>query len=206
MDLFQQKNTVLDNLRFIQGTLTWYSYKRTGHPTWMYWKGKASNKKQYQNLLSKHRDVVDSPAVLTRLHRDPLFWADQISDCCIVWHCLPPYFWTVEYLFHTYNREISRVKYLQKEVQVCPGSTDRPGKASAMVCSTTSCRHGAHKQLYRSLDSVLLCQSLLRNHILNTWKILTALQPRGSEDCLYQSCKRLCEHTWALAICDYDFA
>lgn len=63
------------------------------------WQRKASNQQLHKilHLLSE----------LTWLHRDHLFWADQINDCCIAWHCPSLYFWTAEYLFHTCKREVN---------------------------------------------------------------------------------------------------
>lgn len=115
-DLFQQKtqcqiisrllNIKQKETENIQGTLTYIQKNRSSNLNLLAQK----SLKLYQNLFSMHEDAVNLPMVLTRLHRDPLFWADQISDCCIVWHCLPLCFWTVEYLFHTCKREISNVK------------------------------------------------------------------------------------------------
>lgn len=115
-DLFQQKtqcriispllNIKQKETENIQGTLTYIQKNRSSNLNLL----ARKSFKLYQNLFSTHEDAVNLPMVLTRLHRDPLFWADQISDCCIVWHCLPLCFWTVEYLFHTCKREISNVK------------------------------------------------------------------------------------------------
>lgn len=71
---------------------------------------KGCDQQLHQNLLSKHWDRVNLLRVLTWLHRGPLFWADQINDYCIVWHCLPLYFWTAEHPFHTCKTEVSSVK------------------------------------------------------------------------------------------------
>lgn len=89
-DLFQQKtqcqiisrllNIKQKETENIQGTLTYIQKNRSSNLNLLAQK----SLKLYQNLFSMHEDAVNLPMVLTRLHRDPLFWADQISDCCIV--------------------------------------------------------------------------------------------------------------------------
>lgn len=89
-DLFQQKtqcriispllNIKQKETENIQGTLIYIQKNRSSNLNLL--AGKSF--KLYQNLFSTHEDTVNLLMVLTRLHRDPLFWADQISDCCIV--------------------------------------------------------------------------------------------------------------------------
>lgn len=89
-DLFQQKtqcriispllNIKQKETENIQGTLIYIQKNRSSNLNLL--AGKSF--KLHQNLFSTHEDTVNLPMVLTRLHRDPLFWADQISDCCIV--------------------------------------------------------------------------------------------------------------------------